>query len=56
MKILIVTDSNGQLLKPELLKPAPDARVEIAHNKFTTTDALETMPNTENPETITGWV
>ena len=55
MKILLVTDSNGQKLKPELLKPAPDARVDIAHEKFTIKDALdavETVPNAENPEPL----
>ena len=56
MKILIVTDSNGQMLKPELLKPAPDAQVNFAHNKYTVTDALnavETVPYYGNPETVT---
>ena len=51
-----MTDSNRQKLKPELLKPAPDAQVDFAHEKYTITDALdtfETVPNSENPETIT---
>ena len=51
MKMVVVTDSNGRGLDLNLLKPTPEVKIERVY-RFTLPEAIETIPEIENPDSI----